>query len=190
MGLDYDETILLAAAHDLTDPRKGMHLLLGALKRIGVQRFGLAVFGSGLLSDIPSNVKLLHIGPLTDRNRIALAYNAADLYVHPATEDNLPNMVMEAMACGTPSIGFPVGGVSEMIRLGVTGWLAESVSEDSLASTIRQALEEVEQDSLRSSCRSIAVAEYSAELQAQRYRELFQSLTSNLATRSLAQTEG
>ena len=41
-------------------------------------------------------------------------YNAVDLFVIPSMEDNLPNTIMEAMACGTPCVGFDVGGIPEL----------------------------------------------------------------------------
>ena len=86
------------------------------------------------------------------------------------------NVVMEALACGTPAVGLPVGGVPEMIRHGQTGWLAEDGSPGALARAIDTALEGLEGFDWRGSCRAVAVAEYDLELQARRYSELFASL--------------
>src|SRR5262249_14187929 len=107
----------------------------------------------------------------------ALAYNAADLLVHPAPVDNLPNVVLEALACGTPVLGFRIGGVPEMVRPGQTGWLAQEVSAAALARGLDAALQDLAQGvDLRPSCRAVAEAEFDDAVQAQRYLQLFRSL--------------
>jgi len=113
-----------------------------------------------------------------DEERVVLAYNAADVLVHPALADNLPNVVLEAMACGTPCVGFPVGGMPEMVRVGRTGWLAGDVTAQALAEALDEALTAIERGvDLHSSCRAVAEAEYAASIQAQRYLRLFESLS-------------
>jgi glycosyltransferase involved in cell wall biosynthesis len=84
---------------------------------------------------------------------------------------------MEAIACGTPAVAFPVGGLTDMVRPGITGWLANESSPEELAETIDSAIEDMRQGvKLQDSCRDVAKAEYSSELQAKRYIELFESL--------------
>jgi glycosyltransferase involved in cell wall biosynthesis len=85
---------------------------------------------------------------------------------------------MEALACGTPVVGFPVGGVVEMVSPGSTGWLADGVSSQALAEILDKALNDSDRGlSLRESCRAKAEAEYDLSIQAKRYKELFLSLT-------------
>ena len=52
-------------------------------------------------------------------------YNSADIFVLPSLEDNLPNTIIEAMACGTPVLAFKTGGIPEMIEHKVNGYLAD-----------------------------------------------------------------
>ena len=61
------------------------------------------------------------------------AYSCADLFVIPSLEDNLPNTIMESMACGTPCVGFEIGGIPEMIDHRVNGYVANYKDAGDLA---------------------------------------------------------
>ena len=96
---------------------------------------GVALFGQGdgqqLAREIPYPVYPL--GQLRSGEEMALAYNAADLFVTPSLEENLPNTIMEAMACGLPCAGFRIGGIPEMIDHKRNGFLADYKSAEDLA---------------------------------------------------------
>jgi len=64
-------------------------------------------------------------------------YNAADVFVTPSLEENLPNTLMEAMACGTPCVGFQVGGIPEMIDHQSNGYVAKPLNAEDLATGIQ-----------------------------------------------------
>ena len=53
------------------------------------------------------------MGYTEEVERIVQTYNAADLFVIPSVSDNLPNTIMEALACGLPCVGFAAGGIPE-----------------------------------------------------------------------------
>ena len=120
------------------------------------------------------DVQTITLGYIGSDRLKALAYSAADLFIFPTRADNFPIVLQESMACGTPMVSFNIGGVSELVRPGITGLLAKPEDPVNLASKIAELLED---DSLRykmsESCRSIAVEEYSIELQAQRYIALY-----------------
>src|SRR5207302_691948 len=98
----------------------------------------------------------------------------ADLLVHPAPVDNLPNVVMEAIACGTPVVGYPIGGVPDMACPGKTGWLASDVSASALADALDGALADLARGrDYRDTCRAVAEDEFDVTLQAERYARLF-----------------
>lgn len=177
LGLQSNGPILMAAAQQLTERRKGGNLLVEALKHVRHRPITLLTFGHGQLDLNESGIHVRALGYVQDEWTQVLAYNAADVCVHPAPVDNLPNTVMEAIACGTPVVAFPIGGVPEMVRPGHTGWLAETVSSESLATAIDGALDNLAHGiDLRSSCRAVAEAEYGDGLQAQRYLNLFEAL--------------
>jgi glycosyltransferase involved in cell wall biosynthesis len=78
-----------------------------------------------------------------------LIYSAADVFITPSLEENLPNTIMEAMACGTPCVGFQVGGIPEMIDHEINGYVAEYLSAKSLASGIKWSLNHTPNEAAR-----------------------------------------
>src|SRR5581483_10394712 len=121
LGLEPDRPVVLHAALDLGERRKGAHVLEQALAHLDGVDFELVSAGRGRLAGATRPVR--ELGPL-DRDRMALAYAAADAFVLPALAENLSNAVLEALACGTPSVCFDVGGVGDAVRHRETGWLA------------------------------------------------------------------
>ncbi len=171
--------VLLVVAQNLADRRKGGDLLTAALQRVSHRPFTLVTLGNERLAIDTPGVAVQSLGYIDHERTKVLAYCAADLLVHPAPVDNLPNVVMESIACGTPVVAFPIGGVPDMVRPGQTGWLAQEVSAMSLAEALDRALADLTSGTdLRATCRSEAEAEYSMQRQAQQYLTLFDSLSS------------
>jgi glycosyltransferase involved in cell wall biosynthesis len=96
----------------------------------------LCTVGKQLEKSEASPVQHIHLGTLVDERLMAIVYNAADIFVHPAREDNLPNVVVESIACGIPVAGFEIGGMPEMITNQENGFLSEEVSAPGLAEVI------------------------------------------------------
>jgi len=108
---------------------------------------------------------------------LAAIYSAADVLIHPALVENLPNTVLESMACGTPAVAFDVGGVADVVRHMETGYLAKYRDGADLAYGIRWLLENREvRERMGARCRAVVETEYSNELQARRYVELYRCL--------------
>ena len=140
LGLPRDASVLLFVADSLDNPRKGMAHLLAALDELpaGVAPL-LLTLGSGH-GDMGSPLRHVHLGKLTAEDEVAAAYSAADLFVIPTLDDNLPNTVLEALACGTPVVAFASGGVPEMIEDGITGALVPRGDASALSARIAQLL--------------------------------------------------
>ena len=77
-----------------------------------------------------------YTGRLSDFERISMAYSAADVFVAPSVQDNLPNTVIESLACGTPVVAFNIGGMVDMIEHEYNGYIAKFSSEKELANGI------------------------------------------------------
>lgn len=139
--LPHDKNVILFAAQKVTDPRKGMSLLVEALRKVDSRDTVVAVLGGKaemFEGKIPQKVYAL--GYQSDPHKIAAVYRSASIFVTPSLSDNLPNTIMEAMACGVPCVGFRVGGIPEMIDHRQNGYVATAASIDDLAAGIIDAL--------------------------------------------------
>lgn len=183
LGLPTDKLFILFGALYLnSDPRKGFSLLVSALHKLDRQqwqdRIELAIMGASQPSQAPDfGIKTTYLGKLNDDIAIALAYAAADLFIAPSLEDNLPNTILEAFACGTPCVAFKVGGMPDMIIHQQNGYLAEPFSEEDLARGINWVLEDGDRyQRLRDRARQKVEQEFSQQLQTKRYTTLFSEL--------------
>ncbi|OEU49622.1 MAG: hypothetical protein BA861_09085 [Desulfobacterales bacterium S3730MH5] len=177
LGIETPGPVLLTVAERLTDRRKGGGILIEAMQHILSRPLTWVTMGHGRPSIHVDGLHIHHLDYVDHERTKVLAYSAADVFVHPAPVDNLPNTVMEAIACGAPVVGFGTGGVPDMVRPGQTGWLSEETTAQALATTIEKALADICQGSdLRTSCRTVAETEYGLDLQARRYLELFESM--------------
>jgi glycosyltransferase involved in cell wall biosynthesis len=171
-----DHPVVLFGAEWLPDPRKGGDLLCQALA--GLERpCTLLTFGGGRL---PLNgapqVTLRSLGNLSDAASLALAYSAADVFVCPSRQDNLPNTVAEALACGTPCVAFNINGLPDMIEHRRTGWLARPFDPSDLGAGIQWVTAQPDQAALRDAARRKALTDYSLEIMTKRYCDLYAEL--------------
>ncbi|MFM9994340.1 MAG: glycosyltransferase [Phycisphaerales bacterium] len=136
LGLPRDRFIIMSSASSLADPRKGLAHLADALDRLSLDDAMVVCVGwfkDGATPPIPN---MRAMGYLRDPHRLAMLYAAADLFVGPSLEEAFGQVFLEAAACGTPSIGYPVGGVPEAILDGVSGRVAASTNPAALAEAI------------------------------------------------------
>jgi glycosyltransferase involved in cell wall biosynthesis len=181
IGLPIDKKIIMFGATDLTDERKGGDLLLKSLQNLPESIKSetiLLTFGSGG-EEIAQQVgmKVVNLGYLNSDREKSIAYSAADLFIFPTRADNLPLVLQESIACGTPMVSFKIGGVPDLVRPGITGYLAEPEDCIDLCSGIVRLLEDNDlRQVMSTNCREIALKEYALSIQAQRYLELYQQL--------------
>ena len=142
--------VLFGAMGGTADPRKGADLLMQALRILRDQLVDtplagleLVVFGqSPPAQSADLGFPVHYIGRLHDDISMRLLYTAADVFVIPSRQDNLPNTGLEAHACGTPVVAFRTGGLPDIVSHRVTGALAEPFDPYSLADEIRWVLED------------------------------------------------
>lgn len=168
-----DHRIVLFVASD-TRTRKGFDLLDGALSSLAAENTTLLSVG-GETPTLSSDLPHVHVGYVESDLLLSIFYSLADLFVIPSRQDNLPNTVLESMACGTPVTGFDIGGIPDMVRPGETGWLAEPNSVFALREAIEQALADDEKrERMGERCRAVVEEEYTLEAQANAYRRLYE----------------
>ena len=175
LNLPADKKIVLFAAVNASDPRKGMDYLAEASRIMAQQHDDILFLIAG--NDGEKAGKRLSL-PTRSLGYVAPqdmpgVYNAADLFVTPSLQENLPNTIMEAMACATPCVGFHTGGIPEMISHGTNGYVAVYRDAVDLAKGILRILFGNDAGLLSAEARRKVVEEYSQEKIAQRYRQLY-----------------
>ncbi|MEJ2163891.1 MAG: glycosyltransferase [Desulfobacterales bacterium] len=181
--------VILFGADSIVNTRKGFAYLLEALKRLSNNKvYDTVVLTFGILPEglkIATEHKIYNFGSITDENKLALVYSAADVFIIPSLEDNLPNTVVEAMACGVPVVGFEIGGIPDMIEHKKNGFLARSKDVASLLEGIKWALSLHDRGiNISAFCRERAERKFALEVQANAYKKLYDSLISNNSLKS------
>ena len=176
LGLPQDTFLVLFVAYSVNVRRKGLDLLAQALMERAVSsNLHLVSIGSGTPS-MNGQIPHRHLGKIDDDRMLARVYSAADVFVCPSREDNLPNTVLEAMACGTPVVAFDAGGIPDMVRPEVTGLLVPTGDAEALGAAIVNLLRDPARRAvIGANCRRIALEEYSLGVQARRYAELYET---------------
>ncbi len=184
LGIPEDAKVVLFAADSVDNQRKGFSLLLDAMKDMDSlhKLFFLSIGGGQAHCPVEHYI---HLGNIENDLLMSMIYSLANVFVIPSLQDNLPNTVIESMACGTPVIGFDLGGIPDMVRHGQTGLLVEALN----VAGLRQAIEALLKDATKRGemshqCRHVAVAEYDEQIQARRYAELYQSILDLSAQRA------
>lgn len=157
LGLPLDRKTILFCSQNLNDERKGYTFLLQALKTLSPLYTTLCI-GKGARY-------------ISSPQEMATAYAAADVFVTPSLEDNLPNTIAEAMSCGTPCVGFRTGGIPEMIDHQQNGYVARHRDVSDLAEGIRYVLSH----SLHQAAQQKAAAAYDETQVAQQYINVYES---------------
>lgn len=183
LGLPTDKRIVLFVSQRVTDPRKGMDYFVEAVRLLAAQypelarQTGIAILG-GHAEEVTTQLALpaYPLGYVSEPQRIVQVYNAADVFVLPSLEDNLPNTLMEAMACGVPCVGFRTGGIPEMIDHLENGYVAGFQQADDLARGIHWLLAEADGSVVSRQCLHKVARCYSQQSVANRYIDIYHQL--------------
>jgi glycosyltransferase involved in cell wall biosynthesis len=169
--------VVLFVADGVHLPRKGFELLKQALVDLLNTRDLYLVSMGRTDNRALGDLSHVHIDYLRHEGVLSCVYSAADVFVAPSLEDNLPNTVLEAISCGVPVVGFAVGGIPDAVRPGITGLLAPRGDIGALRNAILELVEdEARRSQMSANCRSVAVEEYSLEVQAREYLRLYEEM--------------
>lgn len=181
LGIPRGKKILIFGAETMKRPLKGADLLVMALKRLPdalKQELVLLAFGNATDGiDNGTGIASTHLGYLRHDRMKALAFSAADLYIHPSRAENSPLAIIESMACSTPVASFAVGGVPELVRDGITGQLAKPEHASDLTRIIEEMISNPNAlKTMAQNCRDLVLKEYPIELQTSRTIDLYHRL--------------
>jgi glycosyltransferase involved in cell wall biosynthesis len=188
LGLDQDSGVIymLLSSQSFRENRKGFNEALQIYKQLSssFRRTGSDKFQSIRLlicGELPEDIKLslppecVSIGFIKERDRLVDVYNASNLLLFTSLEDNLPNVLLEAAACGLPACAFPVGGVSDIVKDGVSGLHLDRLNIPLSASRILELINDSERLAhMSQAARDRAVKEFSLAGQADRIFSLYQ----------------
>ncbi len=170
-------SVLLFACQSHKERRKGFKELVETCNNLKETGRDIHVIAFGNENDELASIPFptTSLGHIDSDEILALGYSAADVTVLPSLEDNLPNIMLESISCGTPLAAFDSGGIKEVVIDSVTGKLAKSGRSEELAAAVDYLLDQ----DLSESCRRYAVENFDYRLQAARYTRLFQELSIN-----------
>jgi glycosyltransferase involved in cell wall biosynthesis len=120
-------------------------------------------------------LRIITVGRIEDESELARYYSLADAFIIPSREDNLPNVMLESMACGTPVISFNIGGMKETIRNQFNGLKAERTEAPQLAAAIKSFIN-TRKHFNRDEIRNFALQNYSEETIAAKYKAVYEDI--------------
>lgn len=168
------------------DSHKGAAYLLESLelladkRSINIENIELVIFGNRNIEDVPVfPFKTTFLGMIKEDEKLAACYAAADAFLIPSLEDNLPYTVMESLACGTPVIAFTTGGIPDMVEHEHNGFLAEYRSSESFCAGMEWIKNYPVKEALRKNARETVMQKFSEKVIAQKHLELYQSLVTH-----------
>ncbi len=194
LGLPAAGVFLLFGAANAAERRKGFAEFLAAISICGRDGEFAERARAGLVSLLcfgqpgdgldPSGIPLHSLGTIDSDERLAAVYAAADLFVLPTLEDNLPNTMLEALSCGTPVVAFGTGGVPDMMADGKTGRVTPVGDTALLALAILDLARNPEaREAMRGHCRDAAVRQFALGIQAGAYSKVYRELVGNAKKR-------
>lgn len=187
LGLPTDGKVILFVSQKVTDERKGAPYFIESMKVLAASapdlkdKLTVAVLGghsddvvAAISSEENGGWKGYSFGYVMDRQKIVDIYNSADCYVLPSLADNLPNTIMEAMACGVPCVGFDIGGIPEMIDHESNGYIAVPGDSADLAHGIFYCLDDGNKQRLSDACVEKVQRTYSERAVAEKFMTLYE----------------
>jgi glycosyltransferase involved in cell wall biosynthesis len=187
LGLNPDKFILMSGfMPSRKDLHKGTPYLIEAIElfirnhQVSPDLVELVVFGNRDEKNVPEfPIHTTFLGTIADDEKLALCYSAADVFLAPSLEDNLPNTVMESLSCGTPLAAFTTGGIPDMVKHKHNGYLAEYKSSADLAAGIAWIYNYPNRAELNFNARQTVEEYFSEKIIAEQHIELYKSLLKN-----------
>jgi glycosyltransferase involved in cell wall biosynthesis len=180
-GLAENGCYFLFGADYAAEKRKGLSELRAAVERLPPEvrgRFRLLTFGTSSPELEALGTAVQPLGYLRSSEELRAAYAAADYFVLTSLEDNLPCVMLESMACGTPVVAFASGGIPEVVRSGENGWTVPTGDVNALSALLQRLIESrAERAPLSVRASALIREEFGTDRETERYLALYRSLS-------------
>ena len=187
MKMNPNSLALLFACENANEKRKGFEKLIEAMKiltkdpeiNILIKKRQLELILMGIPNeDIETlDIKYNVTGVINDDNKMREIMSAADIFVLPSLEDNLPNMMLESMACGTCVVGFETGGVIDVVENNTNGLIVEKGNSSALANSIKKLILDYKlRNEFNNKSSELISNNFNLEIQANRYLSLYNKI--------------
>lgn len=180
LGLELrKKKILFGAVNGNSDPNKGYYIVEKVIDELEKYKdsYELIIFGDKFSEELNNKkIKIYQMGFITDLNKMCELYSASDLFLCPSISENLPNTIIESMACGTPVVAFNIGGISDIIEDNITGKLVKPYDIRLFIDSINEIILDENYEEVSMKCIEKVKKHYSVDLIVDRHVELYQSL--------------
>lgn len=169
--------VLFGAIKADTDLRKGYIKLKESISLLQTDNIEIVLFGMTRPKIVHSSkFKIHYLGNIHDDHKLAKLYNAVDVMVVPSLQENLSNVIMESLSCGTPVVAFNTGGNGDMIDHKKNGYLAESYNSADMARGIEWIINSDKYDEIRTNARKKICNNFDSEIVSKQYIQLYKSI--------------
>jgi len=173
-GINLYNKTLLFVSDNIHNHRKGFDILYDALHKIQNIAFNIITVGGDKI-ELPKNYNHIHFKWISNDNEINKLYTISDLFILPSREDNLPNVMLESFANGTPVLSFNTGGMKDYIIQGKNGILIDNFDSTDLSNQILN-FHNNKYNFDSNYIRDFAKKNFDSEIQAQGYVQLFETI--------------
>jgi len=171
--------VLFGAKSVVNDLNKGLSELKEAFSKLLNRNVEIVIFGSSKPKDVINfGVPTHYLGKFYDEISLITLYNAADVVVVPSLQENLSNVIMESLSCGTPVVAFNIGGNSDLIDHKKNGYLATPFNSTDFAMGIDWLLNNPHYDEICKNARSKVLNEFESKIVAKQYIQFYTKLLS------------
>lgn len=177
LGVSTEKPLILSIAGNLEEERKGGNILKEILNSES-KDVNFLLIGHTTYSKVNHKENIHSLGFIQDELTMQIAYHAADLILHPAPIDNLPNTVAEAMCAGTPILAFKTGGLPEMVVPGKSGWLVQEINAQLMIRELHSVIETKSYKNIRDSTKEIAEKLFDPKEIGKQYMDIIKGLVS------------
>jgi len=178
-GIGQERKVLLFIAASLNNRIKGSDLFIEAMRALGSDMkrdTTLLLLGAGG-EEVGAQLDMDVVAPgfISDDQRKAMAYAAADVTVVPSRAETQGIVLMESMACGTPVAAFETGGIGEVVQKGPGGLLAPAEDVVAMTRNIERLLTDADlRASLAETGRASVEEHYTTRHTAEQYVDIYQ----------------